>query len=171
MKSGKFISMVLIGTMFSCANTSGAGTIEDSSSIDSAKITVSDAEIASNTVKEGVKYYDYTLEEALKQARIENKFVFINCCTKTCGPCKKMDKVVLSDNKCGEYINTRFIPIKKDLENTEEGIAIAQKYKVHIFPTYLILNPEGKIHGEIIGCEFNIDNFIGMLNTIMKAEK
>ena len=35
-------------------------------------------------------FQELTLEKALEQAKVENKYVFIDCYTSWCGPCKMM---------------------------------------------------------------------------------
>lgn len=125
-------------------------------------------EVTNDTIKEeGTVFYDITLEEALEKAKAEKKYVLINFHTRTCAPCKKMEKTVFPTPQCGEYINKHFVPITIDGEDNGTGTEIAKKYNVFIFPTYLILSPESFKEGEIFGAEFDIDKFLGMLKTII----
>lgn len=70
-----------------------------------------------------------------------------------------MEQETFPQEKLGKFINERFVPIMVDMDEGE-GPAIAEKYNVQIFPTYLILLPNGAKEGEIIGTEFNIDELI-----------
>ena len=115
---------------------------------------------------EGTVFFNISLEEALAKATEEDKYVLVDCHTKTCGPCRKMEKTVFPQIKCGEFINSRFVPIMVDMEE-EAGIAIAEKYKVGIYPTYLVLSPDGNKQGEIVGAEFNLNDFIAMFKKIL----
>ena len=55
--------------------------------------TTKEAESTTETTKEeGTIFFDLTLEEALKKAKAENKFVLINFHSTYCAPCKKMKK-------------------------------------------------------------------------------
>lgn len=47
-----------------------------------------------NTVvaQEGVRFRDLAFNEALAQAKAEDKLVFMDCYTSGCGPCKVMTK-------------------------------------------------------------------------------
>lgn len=120
------------------------------------------------TVKEqGTIFYDITLEEALAKAKNEDKYVLINFHTSTCVPCKKMEKEVFPTVECGEYINKRFVPITIDGEDDGAGTELAKKYQVFIFPSYLILSPDGFKEGEVLGAEFDINKFLDMLKTII----
>lgn len=118
---------------------------------------------------EGTEFFNISIEEALAKAKTESKLVLIDCHTKTCGPCRKMEKTVFPQAKCGEFINSRFVPIMMDMEE-EAGIAVAEKYGVGIYPTFLVLSPDGKKQGEIVGAEFNIDKFIAMFKKILHEE-
>ena len=151
---GSFIALM---TICACSNTKpetqeAAPVVEDTVEV----------------VKEqGTVFLDITLEEALEKAKADGKLVFINFHTKTCGPCRKMEKTVFPTPECGEYINKRFIPIMVDGEDDGVGTSIAKKYQIFIYPTYLILTPDGRKEGEISGAEFDVNKFLDMLRTIM----
>ena len=130
--------------------------------------TAQTAETTIETVKEqGTVFYDLTLEQALEKAKSEGKYVFINFHTKTCRPCRKMEKTVFPTAECGEYINQRFIPIMIDGEDNGTGTEIAKKYSIFIYPTYLILSPDCFKEGEVMGAEYDVNNFLDMLKTII----
>ena len=120
------------------------------------------------TVQEqGTVFYDITFEEALEKAKTENKHILIDFHTKTCAPCRKMEKEVFPTIECGEYINKRFIPIMIDGEDDGVGTELAKKYQIFIFPTYLILSADGFKDGEVLGAEYDINKFLDMLRTIL----
>ncbi len=107
----------------------------------------------------GTIFHDITLPEALEKASAEGKLVFIECHTKTCGPCRMMKKNVFPQEKVGNYINCNFISIMRDVEEGE-GIEIARKYNVGIYPTYLIVDTDGSCVGQVIGADKDVDSFI-----------
>jgi thioredoxin-related protein len=91
---------------------------------------------------EGIKFnHELTFADALSKAKSENKYVFIDCYTTWCGPCKLMVTDVFSQKKVGDYYNQHFINLKLDLEKPENKF-IAEKYEVTAFPTYLFFDPE-----------------------------
>lgn len=98
----------------------------------------------------GICFQDITLEEACKQAAKEGKKVFIDCFTKTCGPCKYMMKNIFPLKECGDYFNPRFISLAKDVDEGD-GPDIRKKYDVGIYPTFLIVNPDGSLFCKEIG--------------------
>ena len=116
---------------------------------------------------QGTVFYDLTLEQALEKAKAEGKYVMIDFHTETCGPCRVMERDVFPKPECGEYINKRFVPIMINGEDDGVGTEIAQKYQVFIFPTYMIMSPDGFKEGEVLGAEYDIDKFLGMLKMIV----
>lgn len=129
-------------------------------------------ENAIEEVKEqGTVFYDITLEEALAKAKAEGKYVLINFHTSTCVPCKKMKKEVFPTPECGKYINEHFVPIVIDGEDDGIGTEYAKQYQVFIFPSYLILSPDGFKEGEVQGAEFDVNKFLEMLKEIIHDDK
>ena len=69
-----------------------------------------------------------TLDQAVEQAKKENKLVFVDFYTDWCGPCKVMARDVFPQKKVGDYFNQRFVCIKLNAE--KEGKQDAQTYQV-----------------------------------------
>ena len=88
--------------------------------------------------------------QVFQKAREENKLVFMDCYTSWCGPCKKMLKEVFSRKDIGEYMNTRFVNYKQDMEQ-EEGKELAGKYGVKVYPTFFILDAAGEVRHKMVG--------------------
>ena len=89
---------------------------------------------------EGIKFVEEkTFDEALSEAKKENKMLFVDCYTSWCGPCKMMATKVFTQDKVGEYFNARFVSIKIDMEKGE-GPAMKDKFGVKAFPTFLFLD-------------------------------
>ena len=91
----------------------------------------------------GVEFRDLTFDEALVKAKAEKKLVFVDCYTAWCAPCKAMAKDVFPQKAAGDFFNPRFISLKIDMEK-DEGKELAQKWNIRVFPTYLILDPQGE---------------------------
>lgn len=163
MRGFKSICLLLVMIMCACGNAnSSASKNSDSKIVDA--VTKDDA-VEQKEV--GTTFYDITLEEAFKKAEAEGKYVLICFSIKTCAPCKKMKKVVFPTPKCGEYVNKHFVTIAMDGEDEGIGQEFAAKYNVFIYPTYLVLQPNGFREGMIQGAEFDIDSFLDMLKTII----
>lgn len=153
-----------------CACTNST-TTQNSAESTQQKQSVIKEETTDKEEAEGVKFLDITLEQALEKAKSEGKTVFIDFYLKTCAPCKKMEKIVFTTKECGEYINNTFIPIKIDGEDDGVGTEMTKQYKIFIYPTCLIIAPDGNKLGEINGAEFDVNKFIESLNEIIKQQK
>ena len=113
----------------------------------------------------GTDFQDITLDEAIAKATQENKHIFIECHTEGCVPCKMMKEKVFTHDKCAEYLNREFVSISIDDENGD-GPQIMEKYDVQMFPTYIILEPNGELGGVIMSTETDIDLFIEKIEEV-----
>lgn len=98
----------------------------------------------------GINFRNITLEEAQTLAGKENKLVFVDCYTPTCGPCKFMAKNIFPMDSCGTFMNPKFVSVMKDLA-ADENIYIAERFNVQIYPSFLILRPDGSLYAKIEG--------------------
>lgn len=98
----------------------------------------------------GILFEDLSLQDALEKAKAEGKKVFVDCYTQTCGPCKYMMKNIFPLEECGDYFNPRYVSLTRDM-NVGEGPEMGKKYEVGIYPTFLILNPDGTLYCKEIG--------------------
>lgn len=98
----------------------------------------------------GIRFEDLSLKDALAKAQAEGKKVFVDCYTQTCGPCKYMMKNIFPLEECGDYFNPRYVSLTRDM-NVGEGPEMGKKYQVGIYPTFLIINPDGTLYCKEIG--------------------
>ena len=117
----------------------------------------------------GIRFSDLTFEQALKKAGEENKIVFIDCYTQTCGPCKMMARKVFPQQVCGDYFNPRFISLIRDME-VGEGPELAAKYDVRIYPTFLFIKPDGSVllHYNL-GAERSAEKFVAKIDNALEV--
>lgn len=93
---------------------------------------------------QGIKFENDSFKNLLERAKKENKIIFMDAYASWCGPCKMMDKQVFTQAEVGSTFNDIFINTKFDMEKGE-GLAIAQKYGVRAFPTYLFIDGNGEV--------------------------
>ncbi len=115
-----------------------------------------------------VKFLQSDLEVALREAKINEKKIFIDVYTKWCGPCKRMDKEVFSDPEVDAYMHEHFIPLKANAESKFGG-QIARKYDVQAYPTLIIADSIGQLHSMKIG-SFDKEGFLNFLSNGLLME-
>lgn len=96
--------------------------------------------ISSPGFAQGINFFHGTFEEAVNQAKSENKLLFIDCYTAWCGPCKMLQNNVFPQEIVGEFYNQNFICYKVDCEK-EEGPTICSRFSVSAYPTMHYIDP------------------------------
>ena len=91
-------------------------------------------------------------ENVLKAAQEQDKYIFMDCYTSWCGPCKALAKDIFTRKDVGDFFNANFINVKYDMEKGE-GKELYKHYKSNIigFPTLLLINKEGKVMHQMAG--------------------
>lgn len=113
------------------------------------------------------------------KARRENKYIFLDCFTTWCGPCKKMDEKVYSNDTVGDFFNPRFVSIKVQMDKTKNDNVFIQnwykdaeeiriKYHVDMFPCFIFLNPQGNIVLLKTGYR-GVNDFVTLAQMAMKS--
>jgi thioredoxin-related protein len=95
---------------------------------------------------QGIDFQSDTMrwQAILDKAKAENKLVFVDAYTSWCGPCKRMAKDVFPQKAVGDVFNAAFVNVKMDMENGE-GPAVALRYGVKAYPTYMFVNGNGEL--------------------------
>jgi len=116
-----------------------------------------------------------------QKAKSENKYIFLDCFTTWCAPCKKMDKEVYTTPEVASYINNHFISVKVQLDTNkadnadvrdwyQQSAAIAHNYNVQAYPTFIFLSPLGEIVHKGIGFKDKV-RFLTLLNQATDSNK
>lgn len=95
-------------------------------------------------------------EQIKERASKEGKYIFLDCYTTWCGPCKTMDKNVFPDREVGQYFNGKFISVKIQMDKTandngdvkawyKDMEEITKQYHVQEYPTFMFFSSDGKI--------------------------
>ena len=98
----------------------------------------------------GIRFFDGTFEQALEQARKEDKLVFLDAYATWCGPCKAMSRNVFPQKEVGDFYNANFVNLKVDWEASQAS-ALRSRYSVRAFPTLMYLDAGGKRIGMVEG--------------------
>lgn len=100
----------------------------------------------------GMKFSQDDWETVLATAKKQDKLIFIDAYAVWCGPCKTMSKKIFPLKEVGDVYNANFINVKIDMEKGE-GRALAKKYKVRAYPTFLFVNSDGELVHRGVGSQ------------------
>jgi thiol-disulfide isomerase/thioredoxin len=102
----------------------------------------------------GIHFEDgLSWQQILTKAKTENKPIFLDCYTTWCAPCKAMDQKTYTDASVGEFLNSRFLCVKVQMDRTAkdgdpvkawyaDAAAIEKQYAISAYPTFLFFSPE-----------------------------
>jgi thioredoxin-related protein len=106
--------------------------------------------------------HNTTWDNVLAKAKKENKYIFVDCYTTWCGPCKTMSKDIFPKEEVGKFYNQNFVNLKIQMDVTKDdnedvkswytsAKEIEKKYTINAYPTYLIFSPSGEIVHRLVG--------------------
>lgn len=98
---------------------------------------------------QGIQWRPGTLEEALAQARKDNKVVMVDVFADWCGPCKRLDREVFNQDKVARALEGA-IAVKIDGEKGQ-GPSVVERYHVVGYPTVLFLDAQGQEIDRVFG--------------------
>jgi thioredoxin-related protein len=118
-----------------------------------------DNSIIQNVTSEGsgIIWVDYlNWPQVVKKAKKENKYIFVDCYATWCGPCKKMDKDVYTNDSIGDFLNTKFISVKVQMDSSKTDNEFTRSwyktakemrttYRVAAYPTFLFFSSNGEV--------------------------
>ncbi len=122
--------------------------------------------------------------EIQAKAKAENKYIFIDCYTTWCGPCKWMSKSVFTQRQVGDFMNKNFISVAIQMDQTIKKILIGkirkwysdaktltEKFLIQAYPTYLFFSPDGKLVHRFTGSTANGEEFISKVGDVFDQKK
>lgn len=107
----------------------------------------------------------------LAKAKAEDKFIFVDCFTTWCGPCRAMRAMLLTQPAAANYFDNKFICVSVQLDTTSsddrrvrswyaDAHALQQQYNIFAFPTFLVFAPDGQPLHRIVGGSRDMQDFI-----------
>jgi thioredoxin-related protein len=119
----------------------------------------------------GVHFEDSLSWTAIRaKARAENKYIFMDCFTTWCGPCKYMATKLFPQQAAGDYFNDKFISVSVQLDTSKtdnaavrawyaDAHAIMEQYQIRAFPTFLVFTPDGRPVHRMVGSSATVKEF------------
>lgn len=117
----------------------------------------------------GIDFHTGSFGDALAKAKDENKYLFVDCFTTWCGPCKELEKEVFTDKSVADYFNEKFINFRLDVEKGE-GIDLKKRFGVQPVPTLLFINSDGMVEHKFIGSS-SPEEFLRKTEEVFTSEK
>ena len=110
-------------------------------------------------------------QQVLAKAKKENKYIFVDCYTTWCGPCKFMAKEIFPLKETGDAVNPHFISVGMQIDSTDQDSdtvkraypdarLISINYNIRAYPTFLYFNPDGQLVHRTEGSTRNAAEFI-----------
>ncbi|WP_293902961.1 thioredoxin family protein [Sphingobacterium sp. UBA5670] len=116
------------------------------------------------------KVFQGTYAECQAQAKKENKLILIDLYFVGCMPCAEMDKQVFPDPTVIQELKANYLLYKTDVMKEMDGKKLARKYGAPGFPTYVIVNADGKTILTESGF-FGVDRFVLLLKEAVQRNK
>ncbi|TKK70772.1 DUF255 domain-containing protein [Ilyomonas limi] len=123
-----------------------------------------------------------TWQQVQAKAKAEHKYIFMDCFTTWCGPCKYMSAQIFPQEAVGDLMNANFINVGVQLDTTDSdneevkswyaaGHDIAKEYGIMAYPTFLIFDQNGKLVHRIVGAAQTGDEFIAKAKEALDPAK
>jgi len=96
-----------------------------------------------------VQWFEGGLEQALSEAKDQQKLVFVDVGAYWCPPCHELDEQVFTQPEFGAWLSERMIAIHVDAEKGD-GPELVERYKVQAYPTMLVLEASGIEKGRVV---------------------
>lgn len=97
-----------------------------------------------------IEFLNISLDNAVQQAKVERKHVFLYFTTQWCGPCKFMEKTVFNQDTVNQYFRENYIALKIDGDSWK-GEKLKKAFPIDGYPTFFILDFNGKVENSNIG--------------------
>lgn len=143
---------------------------------------VKDKEKQKSISVEGIQWINArNWDEVKKKAELEKKYIFVDAYATWCAPCKWMDENVFGQKKVEDFLNSRFISVKVQMDSSrnddsqvktwyKDAKNIMIEYNVGAFPTFLFFSPAGEIVHKDVGRK-GVDDFIALAREAMDPQK
>lgn len=118
-------------------------------------------------------------EQVKQKAKNEGKYIFVDCMTTWCLPCKQMEEIY-ANQKVSAFLNKNFVSMKVQMDTSkkdndrvksmyEVAAVIQRKFNVTAFPSYLFFSPDGEIVHRDMGYK-DVNSFINILENALDSK-
>jgi thiol:disulfide interchange protein len=93
--------------------------------------------------EKGIHFFQGSWEEAIAEAKKQDKPIFLDVYATWCGPCKALKARTFPNEDVGKYFNEHFINVSLNGEKGD-GIQVKKELNIHSYPSLFVLNSDGK---------------------------
>ena len=126
--------------------------------------------------------HELNWQQVQAKAKAEKKYIFVDCYTTWCGPCKYMSAQIFPQEAVGNFMNANFVSVGVQLDSTDNDNAevkgwyttahdIATQYQVIAYPTFLIFDQNGKLVHRIVGASQTGEDLIAKAKDALDPSK
>jgi len=89
-----------------------------------------------------IVFIENSWDEALRQAALQNKYIFVDAYASWCGPCMLLKSTTFRNKKVADFYNQHFINVSIDMEKGE-GPKLSEIWGIQAYPTMIIFDAKG----------------------------
>lgn len=115
-----------------------------------------------------------------KLAKKEKKYIFVDCFTTWCGPCKFMSRAIFTNDTVGKFMNENFLSYKAQIDSSEKDneeiknsyadfALLNKEYDIQVYPTFLFFEPNGNLVHKFTG-SMSAQDFITAVKKSLSPE-
>ena len=102
------------------------------------------------------------VDAAKVEATQSGKLVLLHFGTKTCGPCQKLERDVFTQPQLGDFVESKFVPVKVDADLSP---ALSSAYKITRVPADVVITPQGNVVASL-SCPMEAGAYANQLNNV-----
>jgi thioredoxin 1 len=89
-----------------------------------------------------INFIENSWPEALRQAKAQHKYIFVDAYATWCGPCKMLKAITFTNDKAAAFFNQHFVNVALDMEKGI-GPQLAARWGMQAYPTLIVFDENG----------------------------